>query len=1271
MLDRPLPSVEAFAGTSRYSVRRRLGAGAYGVVYEAYDRNHRETVALKVLRAAEADALYRFKRGFRSLTDLRHPNLAELYELHHEEGRWFFSMELIDGQDVVTSLRGDEPSFPDTWDEADLEAQLEDPDSWDHPFPAGSTPDWDRVRGIFLQLGRGLHALHRAGRLHRDIKPPNVLVTREGRVVLLDFGLIGELEKSGELDSGEEGGLVGTPAYMSPEQACGDPIGPSADWYAAGVILFQTITGRLPFEGKPLEILSRKQDPLGVRVADLESSVPGDLADLTERLLAVAPEGRPEAREILARLGDRAGDRQRSGEMRERAESTDSETPFVGRLAAREALEAAFWASRREVTTVFVRGPSGIGKSALIQHFLDATEELPAAPTVLAGRCHLQESVPYKALDSLVDALTRELMRWPSALVQAVLPSPDDLRALTRVFPVLLRVPQVARSRGAGAAQRDPRTVRRRAARALRTLLDGVSRRTPLILVIDDVHWGDLDSFELLDEVLRPTGGPRLLLVASVRSEDEEGSVFLRAFDERRGEGGWSDGSIFRVDLSGLDEIEARELVRAYRLDPDRESLGRLVQDSGGSPLLIAELARWVRSRDSGVLELLAREGLAETDPGGRDAPVRRLLAARLGEVGAEARRLLEAISIAGQPIAVEVARNAAGTLRGATAALAELRNGRWIRERLEEGLRRVEVYHDRVREAVAGELTDAARLALHKRLAVALEAWGLADPETLAIHYRAIGEDARAAEYATDAAGRAERALAFDRAVRLWKLVLALVPEGADERYRSQVRYGEALAHTGRSREAADAWLQAVGAAGATDPIEIQRNAAERLLVSGHIDRGLAVLRHVLRTIGMGLHESPTRTLLELWWHRFRLRWVRFEARSPGPKEIPLLDQLRIDICWSVEIGLCLVDVLHAAQFHALHLRLALASGDPKRIARGLAMELFFGAMDGADVDLAERAGERLAREHGCRYAAALTGMARGMRRSSQGRWGAAAEQLETARRELIATGRAVTWEIDTIQHFRVVALRMLGRWPELFAELPDLLKESRERGDLYLEIHLRQWAESLQLLAEDRPDAAAGAVRRTQGRWSYEGFHYQHFGNLFSRAEVHLYEGRGLLAWEALRESWPALTGSMIQRIELVLVQSLELRGRCALAAAAEIRRADQLPAGLLRTARRCARRLESVGTSWASAHASALMAGVFTLRGREEAADLELARAEVGFLDSAMDVHAAAVARVRRGDERQGATDRLVDIGVVNPGRLTRMLLPGLGLADDGRP
>src|SRR5580698_7104728 len=197
-----------FAGTDRYKIRRRLGSGGFGVVYEAEDTTLGGLVALKVLHNPDGGALYRFKHEFRSLAHIKHPNLVALYDLASDGGRWFFTMELVDGADVISFVwDGNKPHARTTLDRSgDLsitQAELEvtpatrrpgDRGPNDHRPPASVRPHLDvrRLRNVFGQLARGVVALHEAGKVHRDIKPSNILVERSGRVVLLDFGLIAE-----------------------------------------------------------------------------------------------------------------------------------------------------------------------------------------------------------------------------------------------------------------------------------------------------------------------------------------------------------------------------------------------------------------------------------------------------------------------------------------------------------------------------------------------------------------------------------------------------------------------------------------------------------------------------------------------------------------------------------------------------------------------------------------------------------------------------------------------------------------------------------------------------------------------------------------------------------------------------------------------------------------------------------------------------------------------------------------------------------------------
>src|SRR5262249_11329090 len=145
-----------------YELLQELGRGGMGVVYRARDCRRDRQVALKTMLGPTSAALYRFKQEFRALANLTHPNLVPLYELVAAGGQWFFTMELVEGMDFLTYLRG---------------------------VSAADGADWERqLRAAFRQVAEGVLALHRAGKLHRDLKPRNVLVTAAGRVVILDFG---------------------------------------------------------------------------------------------------------------------------------------------------------------------------------------------------------------------------------------------------------------------------------------------------------------------------------------------------------------------------------------------------------------------------------------------------------------------------------------------------------------------------------------------------------------------------------------------------------------------------------------------------------------------------------------------------------------------------------------------------------------------------------------------------------------------------------------------------------------------------------------------------------------------------------------------------------------------------------------------------------------------------------------------------------------------------------------------------------------------------
>ncbi|HEX2122133.1 MAG TPA: serine/threonine-protein kinase, partial [Thermoanaerobaculia bacterium] len=412
-------SEPAVLASGRFTIQRRIGAGGMGVVYEALDRDRGHVVALKKLLGTEATAIYRLKTEFRALADVVHPNLVRLYELVGEEDEWFFTMELVDGVDFLQSIRGRSAAavedatterstiigdsgrlFPPVTAEA---APKPPPPPLDETKEVAIAPiDFMRLRRTLRQIGEGVAALHDARKLHRDLKPSNVLVTPAGRVVILDFGLTTDLTSMQRITFG------GTPAYMAPEQIAELPATEASDLYSIGVMLYEALTGALPFSGNFYTMLMQKRSTDPRPPIELASNIPEDLSRLCIDLLRRDPEQRPTARELVERVAD----------QQERAHLTavtlvrPREMPFVGRAAELAQLEEALQATERGTpVTVLVRGASGMGKTALVRQFLFQVQHRDPTVVVFSGRSYEQESVPYKAVDSLIDDLARYLKR--------------------------------------------------------------------------------------------------------------------------------------------------------------------------------------------------------------------------------------------------------------------------------------------------------------------------------------------------------------------------------------------------------------------------------------------------------------------------------------------------------------------------------------------------------------------------------------------------------------------------------------------------------------------------------------------------------------------------------------------------------------------------------------------------------------------------------------------------------------------------------------------
>ncbi|HEX7597753.1 MAG TPA: serine/threonine-protein kinase, partial [Polyangia bacterium] len=532
-----------------------------GVVYEAKDDELGIHVALKLLPGLQPTLLRRFKKEFRAAAGIRHPNVVRFGDLFSDGERWFFTMELVEGVDLLAHMRGVSlapptpfrvPPHPD-------DETIRSPRRTVLPSRPAQKAILDQpaVQQAFLQLAQGLTAIHDAGQIHRDIKPSNVLVSRDGRVVILDFGLATEWEVRTTFLG------AGTPAYMAPEQSSPDPVSPAADWYSFGVMLYEALTGVLPFDGQAHEMLYRKQheEPVAVRLR-VPEAVPA-LADLCDALLARTPEQRPDAGAVLAALG--APPRPAWG----RSQGRTGTTPLFGRGESMSTLRSAFAdvvAGNR--VAVLVSGEPGIGKTELCRQFLE-TLALEQASLVVVSRCHEREFLPFKALDGVIDQLARQVGQLApedrAVLVPAIAP------LLRHLFPVLDQIPE-ATLVGAVDIPSDPLELRGRVLDGLRELLAVITGASPLVIFVDDLQWADLDSLAMFSALLSDSRLPRMLFLGTYRGA---GAV----------DAGWLDPAVRQigVELPRLDREATLALLQSvFALEdlapPELEPLAETTQ---------------------------------------------------------------------------------------------------------------------------------------------------------------------------------------------------------------------------------------------------------------------------------------------------------------------------------------------------------------------------------------------------------------------------------------------------------------------------------------------------------------------------------------------------------------------------------------------------------------------------------------------------------------------------------------------------------------------
>ena len=1186
-----------------------------GEVYEAVDTRTGQRVALKMLFEVDPAGVYRLKREFRRMADISHENLVTLHELCNEGERWFFTMELLSGGELRTAMQAAVNS---------------------------GGGGLEGLRRLLRQLVHGVHALHRAGRIHRDLKPSNVLVTDEGRVVILDFGLVNEIDHR-TLFASTRGMIRGTPAYMAPEQAAGQLATPASDWYAVGAILYEVLTGRYPFIGNVMSIIVDKQYEDPPLASTLNPQVPRDLDALVAALLGRVPAERPGVTELLAWCAGR----------RTSAAAPRPQQLAGGELIERESQLEVLRAAYEQVlagkpTCVDVSGAAGTGKTALVRQFaaqLGASADI----VLLEGVCSARESVPFRAFDGLLDALTAHLLRIPGQECEALIHDiGESLYALSQIFPVLARVQWIARQTPRSAPE--PQEMRRRAFHGLKTLLFRIAERRPLIVLLDNLQWGDVDSARLQGDLLAPPGVPPFLLISAYRRD--EASPMLR------------DLGVLRAMVTPAYALRAIEtpalsLAGATRLalrlcggapSPKRDHLARrIAQEAAGNPATIHALVEELERPGADPERSLA--------PSGDGDLLRRLVRARLARLPPESREVLARVAVAGSLSLPLLLR--AGPWHGDPRALvSQLRGQSLLRVEGQGEDLTIAPFNEPIQQATLQVLEPMALRRSHDALAQALLDGGGDDAERVARHLHAAGRADEAVEHASAAAYAASKALAFDHAAELYRFALTCKPA----QWSLQKKCAEALVLAGRGAEAAPLFLAAADGAPAVTAAGLRREAAEQYLNNGHLDRGAELLRPLLRDAGIEVPEQLRDLNAQLVAHTDRVVQRGLDFTEHSEFEISRRDLHRIDLCWAAGKGLLLNDPVRSGYFLAQCTYMALEAGEPRRIARSLAL---FGMLHASR---SQRSGvamlaaaERLAQRIHDPYALGLGTVCKGIITRTDGRWLAALADLDFGVHYLREHCPGSAWECSLGQASTMAALEALGELRTMSERSEQLLRRAQDAGDMHTGLIAAIYS-ALTLLASGSPAPARARVRGALAHWPRNGFHVQHLHALKLEVYCDLYERRPADAWQRIVTAWAELENSSFLRLSARRADALSLRARASLAV---LRAAPTEHPHLPDVIAQDIAQLGREGRGHLRAEAALLCAGLAACGGDQEAVGRHLDAAISGFETHGMSLSAIVVRRLRArdGDVRAKAETLMRMQNIGDPDAWSRVVAPGV--------
>jgi len=739
------------AEVGNYRVVDRLGQGGMATVLEVEDLQSRERLALKLIHPGiqDEEAQARFSSEFQVLSQLNHPNITRVIESGTWKDQSFFVMERVQGEDLRTLVQ-----------------------SWKDLPPAER---FVLTEQILKQLVGALAYIHDRGLIHRDVSPSNIMITPEGNVKLMDFGVV----KAPGQEVTAVGEMVGTVAYMAPEQISGAQVDARADLYSMGTVLYLMLTGKRPFNARTLAGYLEKHLHLPPRPPrEVDPFVPALLDEICLRLLEKNPKDRyGSANHLLAVL-----DRHMAG--LDHVDLAAWPPRLVGRTGAlAQCRDAISLLAGGQGGAIMMEAPSGYGKSRLVSDVIERSSErsLPISRHIC-----IDDHREYGAFHEILESLGLPEAALPQALQIAFYDSKGDVEryAVHAAFRDLLR------------------------------------KHGPRVIALDDLHEADRGSLELLVFLLRnhlELADDPLLFVLT-RLPPTSLDLFAEMLEDE-------DFLFERVRLPPLDTTSVEELLSQLIPSDERcrKLANRLQRDGEGNPFFIAEMIRGlvengvIRHADDQIYELTVP--LEEVTRIQLPLPsnIREALKGRITPLSERARAIACLLAVCQQEVTLELVLDTLGETEDEVMdRIEELLDGGVIRQRTSGTDELYVLARPRLRDLLIEGMSPKSRAALHRRAGASMErlyrhrvalvvdalAWHFEQGQVPAKAYPYLvrsGERLQARSFVPEALEFYERALSIEPEAREY-----LVLDDADARLADlRLRRGLALYHMGNWSEA------------------------------------------------------------------------------------------------------------------------------------------------------------------------------------------------------------------------------------------------------------------------------------------------------------------------------------------------------------------------------------------------------------------------------------------------------------------------------------